>query len=140
MTLLSIAIREFGSIAEFTKSLDDVVSEYRRRLGEMLRRLEELRIRAEQEKKLRGVLSKLGLPESSPVNEIALRNVRVVINPSPSQELTAIETAVEALNNKITLLTAVRKELEILGSIDVEAKLIVVYVDDIPRTVVLRFS
>lgn len=137
---MSTVIREFGSIAEFTKSLDDAVSEYRRRLGEMLRRLEELRVRAEQEKKLKNVLSKLGLPESSSPNEIALRNVRVVINPSPSQELSAIEAAVEALNNKITLLTAVRKELEILGNIDVEAKLIVVYVDDIPRTVVLRFS
>ncbi|MEM4505786.1 MAG: hypothetical protein QXM82_00220, partial [Ignisphaera sp.] len=103
---MSTVIREFGSIAEFTKSLDDAVSEYRKRLGEMLRRLEELRVRAEQEKKLKSVLTKLGLPESSSPNEIALRNVRVVVNPSPSQELSAIESAVEALNNKITLLTA----------------------------------
>lgn len=137
---MSTIIREYGSVGEFMKSVDDALSEYRRRLGEMLRKLEELRVRSEQEKKLKSILSRLGLPESSPTNEIDLRNIRVIVNPSPSQELSAIEAAVEALNTKITILTAVRKELEILGGIDVGARIVVVYVDDVPRTVVLKFT
>jgi len=109
---MSTSIREFESISEFLKSVDDTISEYRKRLGELLRRLEELRVRAEQEKKLRALLSKLGLSETAVANEVALRNVRIVVNPTAIQELTAMEAAVEALNNKVTLLTAVRKELE----------------------------
>lgn len=126
---------------EFIKSVDDLIGEYRRRLGEMLRRLEELRVKSEQEKKLRSVLGKLGLPETaSASNEVALRNIRILINPSPSQELASLESAVEALNNKITLLTAVRKELEVLGGLDIGVKIAVIYVDDVPRTVLLKLS
>uniref|UniRef100_A0A7C4JL01 Uncharacterized protein n=1 Tax=Ignisphaera aggregans TaxID=334771 RepID=A0A7C4JL01_9CREN len=122
------------------KSVDDTLAEYRRRLGEMLRRLEELRVKSEQEKKLRSLLGRLGIPESTPTNEVELRNIRIIVNPSPSQELSALESAVEAINNKITLLTAVRKELEVLSGLDVGAKITVVYVDDVPRTVVLKLT
>jgi len=137
---VSTSIKEFESVSEFLKSIDDALSEYRKRLGELLRRLEELRVRSEQEKKLRAVLSKLGIPETVATNEVALRNVRIVVNPTAVQELAAMEAAAEALNNKVTLLTAVRKELEILSGIEVGAKLSVVYVDDVPRTIVLRLT
>lgn len=137
---MSTSIKEFESVSEFLKSIDDALSEYRKRLGELLRRLEELRVRSEQEKKLRAVLSKLGIPETVATNEVALRNVRIVVNPTAVQELAAMEAAAEALNNKVTLLTAVRKELEILSGIEVGAKLSVVYVDDVPRTIVLRLT
>lgn len=138
---MSTVVKEYASISEFMKSVDDMLTEYRRRLGEMLRKLEELRVRSEQEKKLRSVLSRLGLSETpSPSNEIELRNVRIVVNPSPSQELSAVEVAVEAINNKITLLTAVRKELEVLGGLEIGARIAVVYVDDVPKTVILKLS
>jgi hypothetical protein len=137
---VSTSVREFENISEFLKSVDDAISEYRKRLGELLRKLEELRIRAEQEKKLKAILSKLGLSETTVANEVALRNVRIVVNPTAMQELAAMEAAVEALNNKVTLLTAVRKELEILSSIEVGAKLSVIYLDEVPRTIVLRLS
>lgn len=137
---MSTSVREFESVSEFLRSVDDTISEYRKRLGELLRKLEELRVRAEQEKKLKAILSKLGLSESTVTNEVALRNVRIVVNPTAMQELAAIEAAVEALNNKVALLAAVRKELEILSGIEVGAKLSVIYVDDVPRTIVLRLS
>lgn len=137
---LAATIKEFTNLNEFMKSVDDTLAEYRRRLGEMLRRLEELRVKSEQEKKLRSLLGRLGIPESTPTNEVELRNIRIIVNPSPSQELSALESAVEAINNKITLLTAVRKELEVLSGLDVGAKITVVYVDDVPRTVVLKLT
>lgn len=137
---MSTTVKEFANLNEFIKSIDDLVADYRRRLGEMLRKLEELRVRSEQEKKLKSILSKLGLPESAPANEVSLRNVRILVNPSPSQELSALESAVEALNNKITLLSAVRKELEVLSGLDVGARIVVVFVDDVPRTVVLKLA
>uniref|UniRef100_A0A7J3QD18 Uncharacterized protein n=1 Tax=Ignisphaera aggregans TaxID=334771 RepID=A0A7J3QD18_9CREN len=136
---MSSMVKEFSNVGEFMKYIDDSIAELRRRLGEMLKKIEELRVRVEQEKKLRGILSKLGLPETVSQNEITLRNIKVVVNPVPAQELTAYEAAVESLNNKIMLLTAIRKEVEILGNIDVEIKLTVIYSDDIPKIVLLRF-
>lgn len=135
---MSTIIREFNSISELMKSLDDEISDYRKRLGELIKRLEELRVKAEQEKKLKSLLSKLGLPESNPSNEIALRNIRVVINPAASQELATIESAIESLNNRIMQLTAIRKEVETLGNIDVEVKASVVYIDGLPKIVLIR--
>ncbi|MEM2852185.1 MAG: hypothetical protein QXJ95_08295 [Ignisphaera sp.] len=136
---MSSSVKEFNSIGEFMKYIDDSIAELRRRLGEMLKKVEELRVKVEQEKKLRSILGRLGLPEPSSQNEIALRNIRIVVNPVPAQELTAYETAIESLNNRIMLLTAIRKEVEILGNIDVEIRLTVIYSDDIPKVVLLRF-
>jgi prefoldin subunit 5 len=135
---MSSIVREFNSLAEFMKYLDDEISEHRRRLGELLKRLEELRVRAEQEKKLKSVLTKLGVPESGTSNEVALRNLRIIINPATSQELTAMESAIEALNNRIAQLSTIRKEVEVLGGLDVEVRLAVVYVDGLPRVLLLR--
>jgi len=135
---MSSIVREFNSLAEFMKYLDDEISEHRRRLGELLKRLEELRVRAEQEKKLKSVLTKLGVPESGTSNEVALRNLRIIINPATSQELTAMESAIEALNNRIAQLSAIRKEVEVLGGLDVEVRLAVVYIAGLPRVLLLR--
>lgn len=138
---MAAVIREFNNLNEFMKSVDDTLAEYRKRLGEMLRRLEELRVKSEQEKKLKSLLGKLGISEAAtPSNEVELKNVKIIVNPSPSQELSALESAVEAINSKITLLTTVRKELEILSGLDVGAKITVVYIDDVPRTIVLKLS
>ncbi|MCS7110656.1 MAG: hypothetical protein RMI45_02905 [Ignisphaera sp.] len=136
---MSSSVKEFNSVGEFVKYIDDSIAELRRRLGEMLKRVEELRVKVEQEKKLRSILGKLGLPEPSTHNEIVLRNLRVVVNPGPAQELTAYEAAIESLNSRIMLLTAIRKEVEVLGSIDVEIRLMVIYSDDIPKVVLLKF-
>ncbi len=133
-------IREFNKISEFMKYLDDELAENRKILGEMLKKLEELRVRAEQEKKVKSVLGKLGLPEPSIRNEIALKNVRIIINPLPTQELSSLESSIESLNNRITQLMNIRKELEILGNIDVETKITVVYVDGLPKIVLLKFT
>lgn len=141
---VSTVTKEFLSASDFLKSLDDSIAEYRRILGDLLRKIEELRIKSEQEAKLKGVLSKLGIqapPTSPPANEINLRNVKILVNPFPQQELSSLEVAVEALNNKITALTNIRKELEVLSALgDIGLRVVVVYVDDIPRTIILKFA
>jgi len=53
---LSYVVREFSNISELIKSVDDAIAELRRVLGEHLKRIEELRIKAEQESKLKSIL------------------------------------------------------------------------------------
>lgn len=138
--IMSIVVREFNSIGEFIKSIDDDLSEMRRKLGELLRKLEELRVKLEQERKIKKILSKLGAqaPEASTSNTIELKTIKLIMNPTAEQEVTALEQAVETLNNKITQFQAVKKDLEVLGGMDIEIKLTAIYMDGLPKTILIR--
>ncbi|PUA33080.1 MAG: hypothetical protein B7O98_01165 [Zestosphaera tikiterensis] len=137
---MSVVYREFNNVAEFMKSIDDELGEHRKKLGELLRKLEELRVKAEQEKKIKTVLSKLGVPETAPQNIVEMKNVKLIMNPTPAQEISNLEAAIESLNAKVSQLTAIKKDLEVLGGLDVEVKLTVIYVEGLPKTVLIRFT
>ncbi len=137
---MSIVVREFNSIGEFIKSVDDELSEMRRKLGELLRRLEELRVKVEQERKIRSILSKLGAatPASTQSNVVELKTIKLIMNPTAEQEVSALEQVVEMLNNKITQLQAIKKDLDVLGGMDIEVKLTAIYIDGLPKNILIR--
>jgi prefoldin subunit 5 len=136
---LSVVVKEFSNVAELLKSIDDAISDLRKTLGEYLRRIEELRVKVEQETKLKAVLGKLGLTTAPPPNELSLRNVRVVVNPTAEQELGSLEAALEGLNARLTQLTSIRKDLDVLSSLgDTSVKITVIYVDGVPKSVFIR--
>ena len=136
---MTTLIKEFSSIGEFIKDLDGTLAEYRRRLGELLRRLEDLRVKAEQEKRLKELLSKLGgSAGGASANVIKLKTINLVMNPSPQQEISALEEAVENLNNKITTLQAMKKDLEMIANAEIEVKVSAIYVDGLPKTLFIR--
>lgn len=136
---MSTVIREFSSISEVIKAIDDELVNYRKLLGDLLRRLEELRAKAEQEKKLKDLLEKLGKPPSQTATPaFELKNVKLYINPSAEVEVMELESAVESLNSKITHLQAVRKDLEVFSGVELEAKIIVIYVDGVPKSFIIK--
>jgi len=134
-------IREFNNIAEFVKSIDEDLNDYRKKLAELLRRLEELRVKVEHERKIKTAFTKLGLVAEAPEpkNVVDLKNIKIVMNPTADQELSNLESVVESLNNKITMLTAIKKDLEVLGSLDVEVKLTVIYLEGLPKTLIIKY-
>ncbi len=138
---MSSMIKEFNNIAEFVKSIDEDLNDYRKKLAELLRRLEELRVKVEHERKIKAAFTKLGLATeaSEPKNVVDLKNVKIVMNPTADQELNNLESVVESLNNKITMLTAIKKDLEVLGSLDVEVKLTVIYLEGLPKTLIIKY-
>lgn len=137
---MSIVVREFNSIGEFIKSVDDELSEMRRKLGELLRRLEELRVKVEQERKIRSILSKLGAASSASTqsNVVELKTIKLIMNPTAEQEVSALEQVVEMLNNKITQLQAIKKDLDVLGGMDIEVKLTAIYIDGLPKNILIK--
>ncbi len=137
---MSIVVREFNSIGEFIKSVDDELSEMRRKLGELLRRLEELRVKVEQERKIKSILSKLGAATSASTqsNVVELKTIKLIMNPTAEQEVSALEQVVEMLNNKITQLQAIKKDLDVLGGMDIEVKLTAIYIDGLPKNILIR--
>ncbi|MEM4832003.1 MAG: hypothetical protein QW740_06220, partial [Sulfolobales archaeon] len=104
-----------------------------------LKRLEELRIKAEQERKIKELLGKLGVKSEVVTNTVSLRGLTLIFNPTAEQEQTALEVAIENLNNKLTALQTLRRELEVLGGVELIAKIRVVYVDGVPRAAMFRF-
>jgi len=135
-------IREFTGFNKFIRALDEDLANLRKALGELLRKLEEVRVRAESEKALRNAFAKLGTSAvTQPQNNIInLKTVRIVINPTAEQELLSLEQAAEALNNKIMQLQVIRKELEVFANVDAEVKIVAVYFDDLPKVIHVKMS
>ena len=135
------AVKEFSSLGDFLKSVDEELGDLRKTLGELLRRLEDLRIKVEQERKIKEILTKLGggtsKGESQP-NVVELKSLKLMMNPTALQEVQALEEVVESLNNKITRLQAVKKDLEVLGGMDIELKITVIYHDEVPSALMIK--
>mgnify|MGYP000256370022 FL=1 len=136
---MSLVIREFSSVSEFVKSIDDELGELRKILGDLLKRLEELRIKAEQERKLRELLRRLrGSKGAEASNTVELKNIKIVLNPSPEQEVESIQQAIENINDRIMQLQSIRKDLEVLSGTELEVKLEVIYVNGLPKVILLK--
>jgi len=105
-----------------------------------LRRLEELRVKVEQERKIKSILSKLGAATSASTqsNVVELKTIKLIMNPTAEQEVSALEQVVEMLNNKITQLQAIKKDLDVLGGMDIEVKLTAIYMDGLPKNILIK--
>ena len=109
-------------------------------LGELLRVLEDVRARAEQDKKLRAILEKLGVSAAAPASQpvVDLHGFRVAFNPTAEVELEIMEQLVESINDKITKLQTLKKDLELLAGEDIEAQVRAIIIDDVPRALLIR--
>jgi len=137
---MSMVVREFKSIGELVKFIDEEVNSYRALLAEFLRRLEDVRVRSEQEKKLKDLLKTLGVPETKKSTVIDLKDSKLIIDPTAEEESKVIEEAVERLNKNIQVLQTIRKSLEPLANLDIEAKITVVLRDGVPTSVLIKLS
>ena len=136
---MSTEIKEFSSLTELFKYLDTQIDELRRKLGELLRIIEEVRIKAEQERKLKSLLSKVaGTSVESQATVVELKNLKLLINPNAESEMSLLEQLAETINNKMMLLQSIRRDLEVLRGEDIIASIRVVMIDGIPRGVILK--
>jgi len=134
-------IREFGSFKDLIGYVDSQIAQYRKVFGDLIRAVEDLRARVERQKRILEVIAKLspGAQVSGAEGsfQVDLKGVKVMVNPSPVQELEAMERALEEINAKITRLTNLRKDLEGLGTL--EGGRITVYLkDDVPEVIILK--
>ncbi len=120
--------------------IDEQIEELKRKLAEILKSLEEVRLRAEQERKVKSVLVKvLGSSLETPATVIELKNLKLLINPTAENELALLEQLTEALNNKILQLQAVKKDLEPLATGELTLPIKTVFIDGIPRGIIIKF-
>lgn len=135
-------LREFSSVKDLFGYIDSQIAQYRKAFGDLIRMVEDLRARAEKQKKILEVIGKLTPGAQAPSEEsspqIDIKGVKVIINPSPIQELSSLEKLLEEINVRITRLTNIRKDMEALASVDVNGKILAFFKDDIPETIILK--
>jgi len=135
----SVDIKRYSSVSDFLKELDAEITRLKGELGDLLRRLENAKAKAEVLMKLENLLSaaagggaKLG------GTEIQLGQTKAIINPTPKQEFEILVDVVRGLQGRIIALERSRKDLEPLSRIgDIELTLEVIYENGIPSKILV---
>jgi hypothetical protein len=138
-------LKEYGSVNEIAKALDDKINLTKTMLGEYLRRLDEIRSLAERSKKVRDLVTKLAGKKtgtSSPLGEISLGGLNIVLDANPLQELTAIEEAVKSQQDRLLMLQKAREGLKWADQLeDADGlKFMVLESDGVPARILLKIS
>jgi len=138
-------IKKYNSVEEIAESLDEKISQTKSNLGELLRKLDEVRKLAETSKKIREIVMKSS-GKKNEVNEglgeIEVGNVKIVLDANPSQQMTAIVSAVKSHQENLLDLQQARqglKSLEELGSTE-GLEFIVLENQFLPELIMLKTS
>ena len=116
---MAVEIKEFGLAQEIEEALNKDISETKSILGEYLRRLDEIRSLAEKAKKIRQVVMKLTGKKvnSETVGEISLGSLTIVLDATPIDELTVIESVVRSHQERLIMLQKAREAPKISTSL-----------------------
>jgi hypothetical protein len=139
-----IEIKEYKTAEELAKTLDKEIGDTKSKLGEYLRRLDEIRTLAEKSKKIREVVMKLAGKRVSTdtLGEITVGTLNIVLDANPFHELTAIELVVRSLQERLLVLQKAREALKWLDQLgDTEGlKYLVVENDGVPERILFKIS
>ncbi len=134
----SVDIRRYTTVSDFLKDLDAEITRLKGELGDLLRRLENAKAKAEVMMKLENLLSAAGGGAKLGGTEIQLGQAKAVINPTPRQEFEILVDVVRSLQSKIIALERARKDLDPLARIgDIEITLEVIYENGIPARILI---
>ncbi len=138
---MSAVITEYASFSEAIRAIDEKISSLKQQLALLLKRFEDVRTRAEQEKKLRELLKALAGVEipSSQSRVLDMKDFKIVVNPDATYESSVLEEALTRINKAIATLQTVRKTIEPLAGIDAGARITLVYQDDVPQVVLVKY-
>jgi hypothetical protein len=138
-------LKEYDSVNEIVKALDDKINLTKNMLGQYLRRLDEIRSLAERSKKVRDVVNKLAGKKTASANtlgEITVGDLNVVLDANAFHELTAIEDAVKSQQDRLLLLQKAREGMKWVDQLE-EAdglKFMVLESDGVPARILLKIT
>jgi len=137
-----VEIKEFSSNEEIEEALNKEISEIKSKLGENLRRLDEIRTLAERTKKVRRVVMKLAGKKADvdSLGEISVGGVNVVLDANPLDELTALESVVRSHQERLFKVQKAREALRPLDEFGETngIQFLVVVSDGVPERILLK--
>jgi hypothetical protein len=141
---VTVELKEFGSAEEIEEALDKDISKTKSTLGGYLRRLDEIRSLAEKSRKVRQVVMKLAGKKAvdESLGEINVGSVSIVLEATPVDELTAIESVVKSHQERLLKLQKARqalKPLDELGDTD-GMNFMVVQSNGVPERILMKIA
>jgi len=134
-----IDIVKYNSVSDFFKDLDTKIVELRSQLGELLRRLENAKAKAEVLVKLESLLAETAAGGKLGGTEISLGQAKAIINPTPKQEFDILVDVVRSIQNRIVALERIRKDVEPLSKLgELDLTLEVVYENGLPTKILVK--
>jgi hypothetical protein len=138
-------LKEYESVNEIVKALDDRINLTKNMLGQYLRRLDEIRSLAERSKKVRDMVHKLAGKKATAANtlgEIMVGDLNVVLDANPFHELTAIEEAVRSQQDRLLMLQKAREGMNWVDQLEGAdgLKFMVLESDGVPARILLKIS
>jgi hypothetical protein len=139
-----VEIKEYTSAEEIAGTLEKKISETKSTLGAYLRRLDDIRDRAEKSKKIREIVMKQAGKKAATENlgEITIGNLSIVLEATPFHELTAIEKVVRSHQEKLIILQKAREALKWINELgDTKGvKYLVIEDDGLPNRILFKLS
>ena len=139
-----VGIKEYGSAVEIAEKIDQEIAEAKSALGDCLRRLDNVRAVAEKSKRLHDIVSKVaGKKESMEKQEqIEVNGLEIVLDATPLNELTAIESVVRSHQQRLMDLQKAKESLAPLDKFgDTEGiRYLVLEKEGIPEQILLKIT
>jgi len=136
-------LKTFKTVKELISYLDEQVENTKRLLEEYMSRLETQKSKMEKIRALSESLGKIlgRAPSIGASQTVDIMGLKLIINPSPIQEVITLEDVIKQLNDKLIVLQKIKKAVESLGMLEeTELNLNVAVVNDIPTVVMMQLS
>jgi hypothetical protein len=139
-----VGIKEYGSAVEIAEKIDNEIAETKSALGDYLRRLDNVRAVAEKSKRLHDVVAKVAgkkqVAESA--EQIEVNGLEIVLDATPLNELTAIESVVRSHQQRLMDLQKAKEALAPLDKFgDTEGiRYLVLEKEGIPEQILLKIT
>ena len=138
-----VELRRFSGVDELVKRLDTVLERYNKVLSVLLRVLEEYRVVAEGEKRIRQLIERLGGRGGGGGGGGLVFDVDgcvVMVNPSAGDVVRFLEERIEEINNRVARIQQVRRRLSQLADALQGFPVVALIVDDVPVLVLVAAS
>jgi hypothetical protein len=140
---MTTTVKTYNSVEEIAETLDKEIADTKSALGEYLRRLDSIRSLAEKSQKIREVVMKLANKKSTNsenVGEVEVGDMKIILEPTPNDELTAIEDAVRSHQKYLFVLQKAREALKPLDQLGSTEGLTLMVIEDqmVPQRILLK--
>ena len=139
-----VELREYSSAEEIAEKLDKEIGDTKSMLGNYLNKLDKIRTLAEKSKRIRELVIKLSGKKMSndTLGEIEIGNLNIILDATPWHELTAIDSVVRSLQERLLVLQKARESMRPLDQLgDTEGvRYVVLENDGVPERILFKTS
>jgi len=139
-----VGIKEYSSAIKIVENIDWEIADTKSALGEYLRQLDDKRGVVEKTQRLHDAIAKMANKKETRENldHIELNGLEIILDATPLNELTAIESVVKSYQQRLMALQQAREALRTLDQVsDTEGiKYLALEREGIPEQILLKLS